>query len=347
MIPQRWFLVRQSICRKPHFFMPIVKNQYERLKKINDRLNSWGGKPTSKADLLKLCNCSERTLRDDLQLMREEYQAPIAYDYRLRGYHYAHPFDLAASVTLTDKDLTALHTAVATLNQYRHLHLFDDLRGTVDKIDKAVRFRTNPADDYGHYILFESVPFVKGSEYVEVLLRAIHAQCVVIFSHQRFDTEVTKAHRLFPYMIKEHRNRWYVVGWQLDYQAIRLFGLDRIIDGTLQITDESYDAPAFDANSYFHQALGVAAYDKPPEDVILSFTRQQGLHFRAQPFYPFQEDDILADTNTEFRVKLSIIINDELVFELARLGASVKVISPPSLVQKLTNHFRQALQQYQ
>lgn len=143
--------------------MPVVKNQYERLKKINDRLNSWGGKPVSKADLLRLCECSERTLRDDLQLMRDDYEAPIEYNRQLRGYHYTHPFDLAASVALTNKDLTALHTAVATLNQFQHLSLFEGLRGTVDKIDKAVRFRSSQSDDYGQHILFDRVAGAIGS----------------------------------------------------------------------------------------------------------------------------------------------------------------------------------------
>lgn len=326
--------------------MPVVKNQYERLKKINDYLNSWGGKPKSKVDLLKRCNCSERTFREDIRLMRDDYGAPIAYDYRLQGYYYTHPFELAVPVTLTSKDLAALHTAVATLNQFKHVNLFTDLRGTVDKIDKAVRFRSNPADNFGQYILFESVPYVKGSEWVEAFLQAIHTRSVVQFDHQRFETEIRKSHRLFPYAIKEHRNRWYVVGWQLDYGAVRVFGLDRLVDGSVYVTDDTFEAPAFDADLYFRQALGVAAYDNPPEDVVLSFTRQQGLHFQAQPFYPFQTEDILIDNDEEFRVKLSIIVNKELVYELARLGNGVKVISPPSLIESLTNFLRQALDRY-
>ncbi|GAB3641053.1 WCX domain-containing protein [Spirosoma arcticum] len=79
---------------------------------------------------------------------------------------------------------------------------------------------------------------------------------------------------------------------------------------------------------------------------MLSFTRKQGLHFRAQPFYPFGDEAILVDTEDEFRVNLSIIINQELVFELARLGDSVKVIAPQTLVQKLTHFLQSALHQY-
>jgi len=267
--------------------MPIVKNREDRLHAINNRLNRWGGHPVPTEELARLCNVSQSAIKQDIAYLKEFHEAPIEYSRKPKGYHYTHPFDLAASVTLTDKDLAALHTAVATLNQYQYLSLFADLRGTVDKIDKAVRFRTSRTDDYGQHILFESVPFVKGSEWVEVFLRAIHAQSVVQFEHQRFDTEVTKPHRLFPYVLKEHRNRWYVVGWQLDYGEIRVFGLDRVIGDSIRVTDESYDAPVFDADVYFRYALGVAAYDDPAQDVILSFTRKQGLHFRAQPFYEF------------------------------------------------------------
>ncbi len=326
--------------------MPIVKNREDRLHTINSRLNRWSNRPATTEELARLCDVAQSTIKQDIAYLKDVYEAPIEYSRRPKGYWYTRPFNLAASVTLTDKDLTALHAAVATLNQFKHVSLFADLRGTVDKIDKAVRFRTSPADDYGQYILFESVPYVKGSEWVEVFLAAIHARQVVQFDHQRFDTEVRKSHRLFPYAIKEHRNRWYVVGWQIDYEKVRVFGLDRVVDGSVHAIDDSFDVPAFDADIYFRQALGVAAYDNPPEDVVLAFTRQQGLHFRAQPFYPFQEEDVLADTPTELRVRLSIIINKELVFELARLGPEVKVLSPQRLIDDLNQFHHQAYQQY-
>jgi hypothetical protein len=146
--------------------MPLVKDREDRLKAINDRLQRWGGHPVSTSELARHCNVSESTIKQDIAYLKAEYDAPIAYCRKPHGYHYTRPFELAATVTLTDKDLAALHTAVATLQQFRHLNLFADLRGTVDKLDKAVRFRSSQADDFGRYILFESVPYTKGSECV-------------------------------------------------------------------------------------------------------------------------------------------------------------------------------------
>jgi predicted DNA-binding transcriptional regulator YafY len=326
--------------------MPIVKSREERLKRINDRLKRWGGHPVSTNELARHCNVSESTIKQDIAYMKDILQAPVVYSRKPRGYQYTRPFELAATVTLTDKDLATLHTALATLQQFQHLSLFDDLRGTVDKLDKAVRFRSNQADDFGKYILFESVPYTKGSEWVETFLQAIHQQQILEFQHQRYDTEVTKTHRLFPYVVKEHRNRWYVVGWRLNDNEIRVFGLDRIISGSILPLAMDVTPPPFDAEAYLRKALGVAVYDDPAEAVILSFTREQGFRFRAQPFYPFREEDVLVDNGTEFRVKLDIVVNLELVFELARLGSQVKVVEPADLQEQLTTFLTDALAQY-
>ncbi len=326
--------------------MPIVKDREDRLKTINDRLQRWGGRPVSTSELARYCNVSESTIKQDIAYLKDEYDAPIAYSRKPHGYHYTRPFELAATVTLTDKDLAALHTALTTLQQFQHMSLLEDLRGTVDKLDKAVRFRSNQADDFGKYILFESVPYTKGSEWVDAFLQAIHQRQVVQFQHQRYDTEVTKTHQIYPYVVKEHRNRWYVVGWRLADEQLRVFGLDRIIAGSIEQLDMAVTPPSFDAEAYFRQALGVAVYDDPAKTVVLSFTREQGFRFQAQPFYPFQNEDILTDNNTEFRVQLQMIINDELVYELARLGGSVRVCSPPKLIDKLINFHQAALSRY-
>lgn len=327
--------------------MPLIKNREDRLRTINARLNRWGGRPASTPDLARLCQVSESAIKQDIAYLKDEHGAPIAYDRKAKGYYYTHPFDLAASVTLTSQDLVTLHAALATLQQFQHLSLFADLRGTVDKLDKAVRFRSSPADDYGQHLLFESVPFTRGSEWVELFLQAIHQQQVVEFAHQRYDTEVTKTHRVFPYAVKEHRNRWYVVGWRLADQQIRVFGLDRVVAGSIHMLELESAHPNFDVEAYFRKALGVAIYDHPAEEVILSFTRQQGLHFQAQPFYPFSQHDVLLDTETEYRVRLHIVINDELIYELARLGPAVKVLSPLSLQQKLVTYLNRAAAQYE
>ncbi len=298
---------------------------------------------------MRLCGVSERTLKEDLQFMREEYNAPIVYRRSEGGYCYETPFDMAIQLPFSNDELAALETAVATLNQFKELAMFRDLEGLVDKLEKAVRFRFSGSADYRQYLHFESVPYSRGSEYVALLLQAIRNKTMVTFSHQKFDAPAPSPHRVVPYLVKEHRNRWYLVGYQVDYGLLRVFGLDRIVAGSLVVTETAPDTviPNFDADGYFRHSLGVAVYeDKEPEAVVLSFSPQQGRYFRAQPFFPFTEDDVLCDTESECRIRLRIIINKELVYELARLGPTVKVLSPPHLVVQLKTYLQQSLQQY-
>lgn len=324
--------------------MPVSQSQ--RFQRINDQLRRGAAIPT--ADLMHVCGVAERTLKEDINQMRERYQAPIKYNRRLGGYHYYALFDLnTVEIELTNQDVAALKNAVSTLNQFRDLAVFADFRGAVEKIEQAVRFRFSQPVRSQAYIAFEAVPPGIGNELLDTLLVACLSRQVIQFEYQKYDDPAPRLRTVYPHMMKEHRNRWYIIGYELEPPQLRVFGLDRVISNTLEITTLSFDPPVFDAEAYFHPALGVAVYDDPAEDVILSFTRKQGLHFRAQPFYPFKKDAILVDTKDEFRVKLTIIINHELVFELARLGDSVKVMAPQSLVQKLTRFFQGALYQYQ
>lgn len=327
--------------------MPVIKNREDRLQTINARLNRWNGRPASTDELAGLCQVSHSAIKQDIAYLKECREAPIQYDRKRKGYYYTQPFNLAATISLTDQDVVRLNTAVATLTQFQHLTLFDGLRGTVDKIEKAVRFRAGTAHSPRQVLLFESVPFSKGSEWLAVFLQAIGQSCMVTFVHQRYETEQRKTHQLIPYVLKEHRNRWYVVGWHVAYASIRVFGLDRIVEGSVSLADERAEAPAFDAETYFRQALGVAVYEQPAEEVVLTFTRKQGLHYRAQPFFALQTSDILADTETEFRIRLTVIINDELVYELARMGPEVYVVAPVSLQQKLVAYLKATRQQYE
>jgi|GEM_PF-6196010 predicted DNA-binding transcriptional regulator YafY len=61
------------------------------------------------------------------------------------------------------------------------------------------------------------------------------------------------------------------------------------------------------------------------------------------------EGDVLWVRETHdayFRVKLDIIVNLEMVFELARLGNQVKVLEPEHLRDELTAFLSDALAQY-
>ena len=320
------------------------RNQYVRLHKINERLNRYGNQTAvPKQELIDLCETSERTFKADLQYMREVYNAPVDWHYKQKGYYYSSPFNLKAELPLSDKDLQNLNVAVQTLTQFKDLPLFAGFKNTVEKIEKAVKFRSPASGRNPQTLLFENVPYFKGAELIEVFLNVIQSANMVRFSHKKFENETPVIYELEPYVVKEHRNRWYVIGHARNRQGIRCFGLDRILADSIEFTLEHYEPSAFNADDYFSKALGIAVYDEPAQDVIISMTPMRGLFFRTQPFFPFRQEDILMDNETEFRCCLHMIVNKELIYELSRFANEMKVIAPKSLKLDLLKHLQESI----
>jgi predicted DNA-binding transcriptional regulator YafY len=343
----KYFTLRAIYMHDSEKMKKITPTQYERFQKINERLHRWQGTIVHKSELMRLCECSERTLKQDIADMRFLYNAPIGHDFKVKGYYYTQPFDLEMRVHLTQSELAALEAAVATLNQFSHLAPFRELQSAVSKIDQAVKHRFRYPKEENRCIQFENVPLLPGGELIGPLLGAIRGQQWIHITYQKFENDTPQEYELFPYLIKEHRNRWYLLGWARNRKGIRTFGLERIKPSSLQIAAISDEAPVFDANRYFEKAMGVAIYDdREPEEVTLSFTPYQANYFKTQPFFAYSQEDIIVDNENEFRVKLHLIINREMVYELARMGAEVRVIAPDHLVKDICNFHETALKRY-
>ncbi len=344
----KYFTLRVIYVPANYFMKKISQPQFERLQKINTRLNQWGGKPVPTAELMRLCECSEKTLKNDIGYLRDTYNAKIYFDRKQKGYRYLDKFDLDVSVALSERELAALEAAVGTLAQFSHLAPFRELRSAVSKLEQAVRFKFRQPAEQAELLHFENVPIIPGGDLIAPLLDIIRSGQWVRFQHRKFDAIHFNTYHLFPYIIKEHRNRWYLVGWEKTRQEIRAFGLERISEASLMAFESNETAPAFAPKAYYEKSLGIAIYDKEaPEDVILSFTPYQANYFKTQPFYPYQKENVLIDNENEFRVKLHLIINKEMVYELARLGAEVCVLAPKRLVREMKEFHEGALKRYE
>jgi predicted DNA-binding transcriptional regulator YafY len=56
--------------------------------------------------------------------------------------------------------------------------------------------------------------------------------------------------------------------------------------------------------------------------------------------------DVLVDNDKELRICFLLIVNEELIMEIARLGKDVKVISPLHLEKEVKKYLKKALDRY-
>lgn len=326
--------------------MPINKDAYARYRIIDDVLNY--RKYVSLQRLKEYCEerlddtFSDRTIKNDIYTMRDTFDAPIEFDKLNKGYFYAENFSMQTTAPLKSNDVSALHFAASMLGQFQEIPVLADFKSTADKIIKAIKIRQE--EENNNFIQFEKTPFFKGGDFLSDFATATRRNYPVKFTYQRFSTDSEKEHILHPYLLKEYRNRWYVIGWHPEREMIRIFGLDRI--QKMEVLEDIFDPrPDFEADTYFKHSLGITVLqDQEPQEIILLFNETQGKYIQAQPMHETQE---VEESSEGLIVRLKLLITYELVSEILNHGEKVKVLAPQSLQDLIKERLMQALKQYE
>ena len=330
--------------------MPVNKNPFQRYQRINEILNRRGSAigAVKMTELMADLGVSERQVNEDIRIMREEMNAPIEYDRRLRGWRYASEFDFIDShLPISKKDILQIRLAIEMLGKGGQIKHIKDLPGVLDKIRKAAkRWMSDKAPEKAIY--FDPLPDYDGARHLDFFLDAIDQQRRTIFDYKGFQATAPKKVEFDPYFLRHYDRRWYVGGQSLDpdeQQFIRVFPLERIVGTPEHAGFYHNKPPQYNAETYWKNIYGITV---PPtekvESVVLRFSAVQGQYFLKTPFYePFE---IVEETPEYLTVALQLIPNIDLKQKLASLGPVVQVLAPEKLVKELKDWLRKALQQY-
>lgn len=328
--------------------MASKDEQYLRIKKIDERLRRFQNTVVSTKELMKICDTPLRTFRKDMARLKDKYDAPIVYDKKRKGYYYAKDFALAIQeLALNQTELKTLEIAGATLNQFKGLKVFADVQGVFDKIGKAISYKLNKSKQEQNYVHFEKVPYFRGSELITPFYEAIQRQRSIQFDYQKYENAEISTRIIDPYWLKEHKNRWYVIAWEHKSGLFKAFGLDRITLNNKPQEVGGFIRQKISLDDLMKYAFGMYVHNNQEkvEEVVLSMTAKRFQYFQSQPFFDYKPRNV-RQSQDGFEVRAKLVINEEFVMELAKLGADIKVIAPESLKTKLIAHLRKAIEQY-
>ncbi len=339
--------------------MPANKYALLRYRIIDRKISSKFRPFPGKEDLRKACedelygsdgdHVSESTIEKDIYAMRNEhnlgYFAPIAYHKTEKGYYYEDPEYTIEQMPLNADDLEAIQLAANTLSQYRSLDMFQSSEAAIDKI--LDRFNLNPRNEEQSvqtFVQFETVPSYKGGRHLPLILGAIKARKAIRFSYEKYSGGKKRDYSLHPYLLKEYRNRWYVIGLNPDKQAVVVFGLDRVV-GEVAVTDFDYTAEqGFSAENYFEHSIGITAVNSSPERIHLRFAPLTGKYIESQPLHTSQK--IIRNDEVALEIELFLCNTKELLMAILSYGTDVEVKAPDSLRQQVSQNMRNALKLY-
>ena len=176
-------------------------------------------------------------------------------------------------------------------------------------------------------ILVSRIP--SAGTYLAALLEAMKENRVVTITYCRFDRSESHKVSIEPYCLKLFENRWYVLARNVQYDDLRIYGLDRIED--LSMTDDTFRLPKdFSASDYFSNYYGIVT-DKgmKPQHIVV---RAYGSHIPYIKSLPLHHSQRLLEDNGEYAdFEFFLTPTYDFVMGLLHVGAMIEVISPETL----------------
>jgi predicted DNA-binding transcriptional regulator YafY len=304
--------------------------------------NKFKTHPT-KEEFLEACNekfgvNSESTIEKDLNAMRLEFDAPIVYNKKTKGYEYSDKNYRFLSVNLSEDNLVALSFVETILKDFKDMPIFAEFSDAVDKVLDGVEItrtlKNNPLKSFHQCVQIDKMPYFKGSALLSDLIRLVSNNKVVEISYRKFNAESSKKYVVHPYLLKEYRNMWYLLGYVDDYQEVRTFGIDRI-EAVEQI-ETAFLSPQkvnFNADNFYQYCIGVTTLNGIPEKILLHFAPSAANYIKTQPIHHTQK--IIDFDEQGCTVELNLVINFELKREILSYGSQIKVLEPIRLRQDI------------
>jgi len=336
--------------------MPINRNALIRYRTIDKCLQNRRRKWTIE-DLINACNealyeyeeqtspISLRTIRLDLQAMRSDklgYNAPIIVKDK-KFYSYEDPTYSITNIPLSSQDLGVLQEVSQLLRQFKGFNHFTGLSEMVNKLEDKIYSEKYhlPA-----VIDFEKNELLTGMGWLDILYKAIVSRTTVKLTYQSFKARSASDIIFYPYLLKEYRNRWFVLGMKKQGKEIITFALDRIQQIILHPEEAFNDnLKGFDPHTYFADIVGVTRnVGEPPQEILFRATRQHAPYIRTKPLHPSQK--VLEETSAGMLFSITVIPNFELERELIGFGEGLKVLSPSGLVRRIRKRVSLMHEQY-
>ena len=258
---------------------------------------------------------TERTLQRDLKTLREMCFIDIKYNRANDGYW------------IDEDSKNDFHDWMHVFNLFNNARIINEILLKSKRNLDVIDFDRNEQE-------------LKG-DILGKVLGAVVDRKMIRFVHHSYWHKEAKEVELYPHLLKQYLNRWYVFGCFKNGE-FRSFGLDRIME--LEVLSETFKLKNKKPKDVFNSVVGLTYSGEKVETIVLSFDPFQGNYIKSQPLHSTQK--ILIDDDVELRIEIRVKVNYELEEQILKHGQLVRVLEPKSFRKLIKNRLKEALSAY-
>jgi predicted DNA-binding transcriptional regulator YafY len=294
--------------------------------------------------LAKEFEVSKRTMKRDIEFMKDQMRLPIGFDTRQNGYFYTKGVDHFPELPMSEADVFALFVASKAIEQYRGTPfqrlLETAFRRLTGRLDESVKFSLGSLDQV---VSFH--PFAPGGadlKTFELLTRAVRERRAVAFMYRNRGQLKAQRREVHPLQIAYVDNHWCVFGFDVVRKDIRTYVLSRLSTPTL--TGRKFAvAKKFDLEEYLRGSLGVYK-GRDDYEVVVDFDICGADDVRGRQSHPSQKLDPLPGGMLRVTLRLNSI--EEAEKWVMGFGTHATVVRPEKLRERLFKAAQEVFERY-
>ncbi len=287
---------------------------------------------------------SRRTIQADIQIMRSDklgYNAPIIVTDK-KYYSYDDREYSITKAPVNNADVEKMKEIVGVLKQFNGFSYFDEMSDMIAKLENNLYKSTQQSRNC---IQFESNKQLKGLQHITPLYQAILNERALLIEYKSFKAREAQQNIYFPYLLKEYRNRWFVICKPKKGTTLVTLALDRIIEFQ-ELPNEKFVAhKGVDFDTYYSDLLGVTKSEKDrAHKVILEIDNYNAPYVLTKPIHESQV--VVTEKEHSIIIRIDVVPNFELEREILGFGECMKVLGPRFLASRIKKRLHKNVEQY-
>jgi len=319
------------------------KPKFNRIIFIDKKIRE-GSYPNARTIAEEYEGISPRTIKRDIEWLRDFHDAPIEYSFQNRGYYYSEDSFVLPAFRISESELFSIAIAEQALVQYKNTPIYDSLRQIFDKIRDLLpeKATIDSSALNNRFTIFGQASALIDRNVWNIAMQGLEENRVIRFDYTAPGYKDSVRRTLLPYHAICHKGQWYLIGLEEVKQEIRVFALSRM--DKLDLSSRDFSVPEdFSIEDYVDHNFGIFV-NQQTYTVRLRIAAGVGTFFTERIWHENQK--LIEQSDNLLVLTFPTSQLEEVMFWVMSWGEHVVVEEPIELVEMVKSRLELTLEKY-